>query len=82
MDRLFEVKDICIMNKIEPSEKTQTVPDLIRETPVNGEIQIFADRLQSFKTTVSRLNKGKKTGRILFSYSGINQEYYTATRIA
>lgn len=68
--------------KLEPITEQISVPDAIQSTPINGEIQIHADRLQSFKTTVSRLNKGKSTGRILFSYSGIKQEYYTAKRVA
>jgi hypothetical protein len=70
------------MQILAPIEKSPTVEQVILETPVNGEVKIHADRLPTFKSEVSRLNRGKKTGRILFSYSGIKQEYYTATRIS
>lgn len=68
--------------KLEPITKEPSVPEIIEATGINEKIQIHADRMQSFKTQVSRINKDKKTGRVLFSYSTITDNYYTATRIA
>lgn len=69
------------MQKLEPIEKIN-MPDIIRGVEVNSEIEIHADRLASFKSTVCRLNAKKKTERILFAYSTCTNNYYTATRIA
>lgn len=67
--------------KLEPIEKIN-MPELIQGVDVNTSIEVHADRLASFKSTVSRLNKGKKTGRILFAYSTCIDSYYIAKRIA
>lgn len=69
------------MQKLEPIEKIN-MPDVIHGVTVNGQIEIHADRLASFKSTVSRLNGKKKTGRVLFSYSTCIDNYYTAKRIS
>lgn len=70
------------MEKLEPMQRAESMPDIIKGIEVNSKIQIFADRLASFKATVARLNTGKKTNRILFSYSTVTDNYYTATRIS
>ncbi len=70
------------MEKLQPIQRTESMPDIINAIEVNAKIEIYADRLASFKATVARLNNGKKTGRILFSYSTVQDNYYTATRIA
>lgn len=65
--------------KLEPITKEPSVPEIIEATGVNEKIQIHADRMQSFKTQVGRINREKGT-RYKFSYSGILDNYYTATR--
>lgn len=69
------------MQKLELIEKVN-MPDLIKAIDVNSDIKIHADRLASFKSTVSRLNNSKKINKILFSYSTCTDNYYTAKRIA
>ncbi len=62
------------MNKLEPIEKVN-MPDLIKGIEVGKTIEVHADRLASFKSTVSRLGKSIK-----FNYSTCIDNYYTATR--
>lgn len=66
--------------RLEPIIK-DSIPEILNNTIVGEKIEIHADRLQSFKTTVSRINSEKKTG-YKFNYSGISDNYYTATRTA
>jgi hypothetical protein len=68
------------MDKIEPIEATPSMPDLIKSININQSIQIHADRLASFKSTVSRLKKNGLDAE--FKYSKLINSYYTATRTA
>jgi|GEM_PF-5943131 hypothetical protein len=71
------------MNKIEPVEVKPSIADVISETPINGTIQIHADRIASFKSTLNRLNSNQGVdSKLLFSYTGVKNDYCTATRIA
>lgn len=67
--------------RLEPIQKVN-MPELIQGVDVNTSIEVHADRLASFKSTISRLNKGKKKDRILFAYSTCQDSYYTAKRVA
>lgn len=69
------------MQKLEPIEKVN-MPDVIQGININSEIEVHADRLASFKSTVSRLNSKRKTRKLLFVYSTCNDNYYTAKRTA
>lgn len=52
------------------------------ESIITGEqVQVHADRLASFKATVSRYNKVRQLA-IKFDYSGVKNDCFTATRIA
>lgn len=48
---------------------------------LNEQVEVHADRLASFKATVSRYNKDNKLS-LKFDYSGVKNDYFTATRIA
>jgi len=67
--------------KLEPIVKLN-MPELIQGIEVNTSIEVHADRLASFKSTVSRINKPRKKNKILFSYSNCVDSYYTITRTA
>lgn len=62
-------KRLIPIQKIEPDKVS-----------VKDSIEVHADRLASFKATVSRWNKNNK-GSIKFDYSGVKNDYFTATRI-
>lgn len=66
------------MNKkrLIPIQKIE--PDKIK---INEEIEVHADRLASFKATVSRYNKDNGKS-YKFDYSGVKNDYFTATRTA
>lgn len=72
------------MIKIEPLEQKKTIPDIINSLPVNGEVQINANRIASFKATVNRINskQGLRENRFVFSYTEIKNDYCVAKRIA
>ena len=62
--------------KLIPTQKIQ--PDKIQ---VGDSIEVHANRLASFKATVSRCNIGRET-LITFDYSGVKNDYFTAKRVA
>lgn len=63
-------------NRLIPTQKIEIAPINIGDS-----IEIHADRLASFKATVSRFNKDN--GKLYaFDYSGVKNDYYTATRKA
>lgn len=71
------------MTKIEPIQTQPILSDVIKGTPVNGEVQIHADRIASFKSTVNRVNSQAPKGTgYLFTYSGVKNDYCVATRIS
>ena len=47
---------------------------------LNEEVEVHADRLASFKATVSRYNRQNKK-EYKFEYSGVKNDYFVATRI-
>lgn len=62
--------------RLVPIQKIE--PDKIKE---GDKVEVHADRLASFKATVSRYNKDKSLS-LKFDYSGVKNDYFTATRIA
>lgn len=68
--RQYMTKRLVPIQKIEPDK-----------VEVGNGIEVHADRLASFKATVSRYNKDKGTS-FKFVYSGVKNDYFTATRTA
>lgn len=63
--------------------KTKSIKDIILETDVHKEIDVWHTKLASFKTSVSSINneREKETDKIKFSYQEGKPGFIIATRI-
>lgn len=64
--------------KLMPLPKPKTID--FGSKAIGQIIEVHAERLASFKSTLSRYNKKYETD-IKFSYSDLNGSFFTATRI-
>lgn len=71
----FIIKNMT-KKRLIPIQKIE--PDKIK---IDEQVEVHADRLASFKATVSRYNKYNGT-KYRFDYSGVKNDYFIATRIA